>query len=501
MSRRSMLVGLLALAALAVPGAALAHHRGGAARHVLLISVDGLHASDLSQYVASHPGSTLASLSGRGTTYERAAAPLVTDSFPGLLALVTGGTPKSTGVYYDNSYDRTLFAPGSNCQGQPGTNVVYDESIDVRPEEVDSGGIDPAKLPLAKTPGGCVPVYPHSYLRDNTIFEVAHQAGLRTAWSDKHPAYDLVNGPSGHGVDDLFTPEINGSIGGVSIVTTVATTEAYDATKVKAIVNEVGGLDSSGAHQVGTPAVFGMNFQSVSVAEKLPFQGSSDVGGYFAGGAFTPQLAGALDFVDSSLAQVVDALRSHGLLGSTEIVITAKHGQSPIDPTSHVRVSPDVVPGIVQAAGAPVAQATEDDAALLWLADSGQAEAAASALRADRAGANTGHIGFVISGALRNALFADPRVDPRVPDVLVEPQHGVVYSLSTKKVAEHGGAAPDDRHVALLVVPPTGSHGPRQVDWPVWTTQVAPSVLSFLGLNPEALRGVRLEGTRALPGR
>jgi hypothetical protein len=25
------------------------------------------------------------------------------------------------GVYYDDSYDRTLFAPGSNCQGNPGT--------------------------------------------------------------------------------------------------------------------------------------------------------------------------------------------------------------------------------------------------------------------------------------------------------------------------------------------------------------------------------------------
>ena len=32
-------------------------------RHVLLISVDGLHALDLSNYVATHPNSTLAALS------------------------------------------------------------------------------------------------------------------------------------------------------------------------------------------------------------------------------------------------------------------------------------------------------------------------------------------------------------------------------------------------------------------------------------------------------
>jgi hypothetical protein len=56
---------------------------------------------------------------------------------------------------------------------------------------------------------GFTPVYPHQFLRVNTIFEVIHEAGLQTAWSDKHPSYDIVNGPSGEGVDELYTPEIN----------------------------------------------------------------------------------------------------------------------------------------------------------------------------------------------------------------------------------------------------------------------------------------------------
>jgi hypothetical protein len=33
--------------------------------------------------------------------------------------------------------------------------------------------------------------------------------GLRTAWSDKHIAYQMFDGPSGSGVDDLVAPEIN----------------------------------------------------------------------------------------------------------------------------------------------------------------------------------------------------------------------------------------------------------------------------------------------------
>lgn len=67
--------------------------------------------------------------------------------------------------------------------------------------------IDPAQLPV--DPSSCQPVYPHSYLQVNTIFEVARAAGLRTAWADKHPAYEILNGPSGTGIQDLFTPEIN----------------------------------------------------------------------------------------------------------------------------------------------------------------------------------------------------------------------------------------------------------------------------------------------------
>lgn len=54
-------------------------------------------------------------------------------------------------------------------------------------------------------------MYPYQYMRVNTMFEVARESNMRTAWSDKHPAYDILNGPSGAGIQDLFTPEINGA--------------------------------------------------------------------------------------------------------------------------------------------------------------------------------------------------------------------------------------------------------------------------------------------------
>jgi hypothetical protein len=62
-------------------------------KHVLLISVDRMHALDLTNYVAAHPSSTLARLSGHGITYTNASTPFVSDSFPGLAALTTGDSP------------------------------------------------------------------------------------------------------------------------------------------------------------------------------------------------------------------------------------------------------------------------------------------------------------------------------------------------------------------------------------------------------------------------
>jgi predicted AlkP superfamily pyrophosphatase or phosphodiesterase len=95
MQARPKFVAALAVVAL-LPQALRAEERR--VSHVLLISVDGLHQRDLSRFIAGHPGSALAQLSRSGVTYDDAHATTPSDSFPGLLALVTGGTPKSTGV-------------------------------------------------------------------------------------------------------------------------------------------------------------------------------------------------------------------------------------------------------------------------------------------------------------------------------------------------------------------------------------------------------------------
>src|SRR5581483_4657734 len=102
-------------------------------RHVLLLSIDGMHQSDLDWYIAHHPSSTLAKLTHSGSEYTNALTSNPSDSDPGGTALMTGGNPKTTGVYYDVEYSHKTDEPGAACTpGQPATggDVIYDSPDD-----------------------------------------------------------------------------------------------------------------------------------------------------------------------------------------------------------------------------------------------------------------------------------------------------------------------------------------------------------------------------------
>jgi hypothetical protein len=511
---------------------------GRAFRHVLLLSIDGLHQVDLARFIKSSPDSALAKLARRGVQYTNAFVNRLdgsptnpTDSFPGLLALTTGGSSPTHGGWYDVGYARDLYPYSATapCSGPTGADAIYDESIDVdntflwgsatddtptHQLAVARTRIDVTKLPYAKHGSACTPVYPHDFIRTNTIFNVVKQAGLHTAWSDKHLSYELVSGPSGDGVDDYFAPDINSdpanslipsATPGGAFTDSTSATEVYDDFKVHAIVNEIhgrwsdeglaGAADTSG--RPGVPAVFGMNFQAVSVAQKT----ARPTGGY-ADALGTPgaELADALSHTDASIAQMVAALRATGELESTLIVVTAKHGQSPIDVSTVQKVSGDDVASLVDSV-APVAAHIEDDVGLYWLKSAATAPNAASVLLAPPAGAVNPFAGIVMTTSTEASflrMFGDPTTDSHTPDVVMQPKHGVIYSLSKKKNAEHGGFADDDAHVGLLVSNPSLEAG---IDASVVRTkQVAPTIVRALGLDPEALDAVRVEHTSTLPG-
>ena len=553
-------------------------------RHVLLISIDGMHAVDYANCVASNTCPHLAELGETGVNYTRTSTSRPSDSFPGLMALVTGGTPRTVGAFYDVAYDRVLAPPkiatgnglpAGNCvtnqihqniDGSTGTQTEYEEGDEIDQTKLNGGApgaaltdggvaaINPDRL--VRDPfNGCNPVYPWNFVRTNTIYGVIHKAGGYTAWSDKHAVYAVVSGPTGtsspSNVDDYYSPEVNSNqipLPGLMTAgtnfdcsTIVASSndwttdfdaiKCYDQLKVNAIVNEISGKNHLGTARAPVPVILGMNFQAVSVGEKLIKPASTDrtdanSGGYEdAQGTPRPKMLAEIEFVDAAIGQMVEELQDRHLLDSTVIIITAKHGQSPIDPNRFFPIpgksgTNGNPPSFFLSALLPAVYAdptnalglAEDDISQIWLANSGQTSNAVNILETNGVAPPGIGLGQILYGGSLDTIFNPPGVpntpgpccflreggDPRTPDIIVLPNVGVVYTGGDKKQSEHGGFAWDDTNVMLLVSNPDFQG--RTIHSFVETAQVAPTILKFLGLDPDALDAVRKEGTPVLPG-
>jgi YVTN family beta-propeller protein len=547
------------------------------ASHVLILSVDGLHQADVADPNLAADLSTILKLQQGGVGYTNASTTKPSDSFPGALSWLTGAGPGTTGVFYDDSYSRTLFPPGTTnpAKATPGTEVTYFEAIDRNSALISGGGnfdassIDPNLLPVN---GKGYPVYPHSFLPVNTIYNVAHDAGLYTAFIDKHPAYEIANGPSGDGVDDFFGPEINSTTALLDPTTgktvdanallaanpftdvskyvlvdastdplgpndpnlindtthNLLLTEAYDDIKVQAILNEIAGQashSSPGITDPQVPALFGMNFQAVSVAQKYAFGGII----VLPNGDTAPSavLEAAMQHTDASIGKIIAALQNTkdsvnggSLWNSTDLVLTAKHGQDPRQGAGGL-MADSTLPNLLNNAGATVAQATQDDVSLIWLKDQSKTQTAVTALQNF---IKNGKIDVYFQGAkttlkasqvidkilygqaLVNAGLGDPAKDSSTPDIIVTLKPGYIWVGNplkfTFKRAEHGGFSADDTHIALIV---GGGAVPKDVqgttvDSPVTTQQIAVTALNALGLDAARLQGAVIDGTQGLPG-
>ena len=527
-------------------------------KHVLMLSIDGMHAVDLYNCVHGVAGvndgnpycPNLASLSRTAIDYVATSSSKPSDSFPGLAALVTGGSPKSTGLYYDVAYDRSLDPPAAttgtglaagSCYPftvPTGTTTDNDQGIEYDDTKLNGGApgaalteggiasIDPKKLvrnPLT----GCAPVYPWDFVRTNTIFSVVHQAGGYTAWIDKHASYSFTAGPGGKGLDDYYSPEVDSTVVALPGVNTsegvacspirdtagslsswtnsFANIQCYDALKVQALLRQIGGKTHSGA-AAQVPALFGMNFQAVYIGESV-YEPNVATGGYKNAAAVpSDPLLKQIEFVDASIGDIVNALKDAGIFDNTLLIVTAKHGDSPIDPLSYVADGANT-PATLLGSAIPFSEsplnptgigATEDDVSVLWLKQGASVSAAVQLLEKNASAIGLGQIFYGPTLAVNYGVGGlDPGQDPRTPDIIVTPNVGVTYSGSTTMIRDHGGFSHDDTNVLLLVSHP--QFKPQIVSNGTTTMQVAPTIVKALGLDPQALDAVRMEGTQVLP--
>ena len=482
------------------------------------------------------------------------------------MALMTGASPRTMGVNYDVAYDRALNPPamtsgngnpGGTCTPggtPPGTTTEYDEGIEIDQTQLNGGapsgdgGVNAINPMFLVRDQNCNPVFPWNFIRVNTIFGVIHAAKGYTAWSDKHASYSSVGGPTGStsdtNVDDYYSPEINSEAknfatqapkqllisecsnnGTPTLPDQLELTAApanddytgsfqniqcYDGLKVNAIINEIDDKNHDGTSKTKVPNIFGMNFQAVSIGQKLIYQhgavatGYSESGGYVDSiGTPSASLLQEIQFVDTQIGRMVTELKAQNLLDSTLIIITAKHGQSPVDSSRYVRDGSDDPATLLSTFLAPSENSaigpTEDDVALLWLANSSASNVATAVGVLETMSppsSNIAGIGEIFSGPSIGLYYNAG--DSRAPDILITPNIGVTYSNSKKKLAEHGGFSHDDTNVIMLVSNPDFQSS--TVSTPVETAQVAPTILEALGLDPSKLDAVQQEGTQVLPG-
>jgi hypothetical protein len=556
---------VLAGVVLAITLASLAHKTAadtsalgsGKIKHVVLISIDGMHAVDFYNCAHGIEGvnggdpycPNLAALGQTGINYVGTISSKPSDSFPGIAALVTGGTPKSTGLYYDVAYDRSLDGPAKatgtglaagTCtpfELPTGTTTDNDQGVDIDDTKLNGGapGAPPTeggiasldRNKLSRDPAkGCAPVYPWNFVRTNTIFGVVHAAGGYTAWIDKHPSYSMVGGPGGHGLDDYYSPEVDSNVIKLPGVTTpeglscasipdpsslsgwnssFANIQCYDALRLNGLLNQIAGKTHNGA-PAEIPAVFGMNFQSVYTGQVLIEPGVG-TGGYENAAALpSSHLLKEIEYVDTCIGELVHALKHAGIYDETLLIITAKHGMSPIDPKLLV-TNPSNTPATLLGSAIPPSEspltpggigATEDDVSVLWLKKGASVISAVELLEKNAGAIGLGQIFYGPTLALNyNVGGLEPGEDPRSPDIIVTPNVGMTYIGPGSALGDHGGFGHDDTNVILLVTNP--SFTPQTVSAPVATAQVAPTIVKALGLDPWALDAVKAEGTAVLP--
>jgi arylsulfatase A-like enzyme len=431
------------------------------AERVLIISINGLRAVNLANFVSSHPQSELAELTKRGVTYTNAHVAWP-DTAAGMMAMASGGSPISTGIFSIRGYDRSLQRDGKGC-------ARVASALDLAAGQVG----------LLKAEAGCEAEPAHRLMRVNSIFDLVHAAGGRTAWADANAAYaDLLRGPSGTALDDVFIAQAapDGK-------DRISSAEEQDRACVDAVIQWMHSRSTA-------PRLSGMSLLGLDAAQRtVPLSQTSTEG------AARSIKTLPLVHIDTQIRRIVTALKNAGLFDSTWIIVTAPHGS--IGDTANLRfVDAARVEKLAKAAaGDELGRVVVGTAAMIWLKHPDKTNAVVNAYRAEMLELGIGAIFF---GEKLSLIMNTAKEDSRMPDVVLEPQAGVVWATDGQWPEHVGGFSDDENHVALLI---SGRQLMDRVDkTPVPTGQVAPLILRTLGMEKLDLQALRQEHVPALPG-
>jgi predicted AlkP superfamily pyrophosphatase or phosphodiesterase len=396
----------------------------GTPKHAVMIFVDGLRADLFDPELAPH----IAALGRVGVRFANAEVGFPSDSMPGILGPLTGASPRVTGIPYDEYYDRHYKLA-----------IEITETVTVPPG-----------------------LKPHDLLRVPTIFDAAHAKGLKTAFISKHAGYEILQGPSGHGIDRLELPEMAEWKGPF---------KEYDAKNFELLTSWLAkdGFDVAGIYAIAPNYAMKDN------------------------GVMAPETRTAVADVDGQIGRLVDALVAAGRYDDTVFAVLGDHGDTDT-PTGVASKGEGSVVGFLAEKGIKVAKVTADDVMLAWLADSSQAQQAVALLGTPDSKARFG-IERILGGEELKRMqdFAGDQM----PDFVLLVKPGVVYTkLPNKKKAEHGGAFDSDRKVAFVMSGP-GLQSGIVAEGKANVFSLGPTVAKLLGTSlPDATAPVLTEALR-----
>lgn len=423
--RSWMFAGAL-LALSAVPAAAQVRYpiAQGSPRHAVMIFIDGFRADLLDAEIAPH----IAALAGVGVRFANAEVGFPSDSMPGILGPLTGAPPRVTGIPYDEYYDRHYRLA-----------VEMTETITVPPG-----------------------LKPHDLLRVPTVFEAAKAKGLTTGFISKHIGYEVLQGPSGRGLDRLVLPESANWKGPF---------RDYDDKNFAVLTEWMAkdGIDVAGIYAIAPN--YAMKDHGVRSAETRS----------------------ALIELDAEIGRFVDAVVAAKRYDDTVFVILGDHGDTDT-PNAVASKGEGSIVALLGEHGIKLAKVTADDVMLAYLADPGQSAAAVALIDTPEAKARFGIDRVLAADELRRrGDFAEDQM----PDFVVLVKSGVVYTkLPSSKKAEHGGDFDTDRRVGFVMSGP-GIRDGAVVETAASTFSVGPTLAKLLGLSlPAATAPVLTEALR-----
>jgi arylsulfatase A-like enzyme len=238
-----------------------------------------------------------------------------------------------------------------------------------------------------------------------------------------------------------------------------------------------------------------------------------DVYGHRVGGPATPDVMRRIvQGCDQQLGRLITALRNRGILEQTVLVVTGDHGMVQ---NTH-QITDDAIKQAVREIGGDYLFHTGGNSAYIWLRNPVMAAKVAQHMVNTIDHAPFAHYQTIESGRYvyhpvpRTGIAIDPALEaalqyllgtfagPLAPDIALAFEEDTITRWYDTAHGEHGGATWGAQQVPLVIAGP-GVKRAVQSDFPARLMDVAPTVLTLLGLQPTNMDGVVLADALTAP--